>query len=355
MMKKFFAVILAVLMLLAFAGCTDSGNTDSPTAGNTDHIREVKTKVAVAEMPMALGLEKLKTDRAYAYEVTTAENAAELIKSGSADIAALPLDAAAKLFNETNGGVKLLSVINTGYLYIVTNYSNLTSVDMLKNQTVYAVGKGTMNEQLINFVLSENGVDPEKDVDIQYSDDADALVKQAINDKKGIYILPEPYATQIVAGTVVETETTTAAAATQAAETDETTEYKPTSTTSIFGKTVSFAKEYKKLTDSALTYGCIVARTDYINANPDIISEFMTFSEVSVNYVGGNIEQATIELTDSGYFTNNTAAYNSIISSNITFIEADELEAGVSKTLEALYSADSAPIAGAIPDESFYY
>ncbi len=353
MIKKLFAVILAFAMLLAFAGCTDTGNTQTPTAENTDHIREVKTKVAVAEIPMAMALEKLKTDRAYAYEVTSAQNAAELIKNGSADIAALPLDAAARLFKETNGGVKLLSVINTSYLYVITNDAEIKSADKLKGQTVYAVGKGTANEHIINYVLSENGVDPEKDVDIQYSDDAEALVAKAINDKKGIYILPEPYATQIVAGTVVETETTTAAAATAA--TDETTEYKPTSTTSIFGKTVSFSKEYKKLTESAFAYGCIVARTEYVNANPEIISEFMTFSEVSVNYIGGNIEQATIELTDSGYFTDNTAAYNSIISSGITFLEGEELKAAVSSALNALYSADPAPIGGSIPDESFYY
>ena len=353
MTKRLFAVILAFTMLLAFAGCTDTGTTQTPTAGNTDHIREVKTRVAVAEMPMTIALEKLKTDRAYAYEVTNAQNAAELIKNGSADIAALPLDAAAKLFNETNGGVKLISAINLSYLYVVTSIADINSVDKLKGQTVYAVGKGTANEHIINHVLSENGVDPENDVDIQYSDDAEALVAKAIDDKKGIYILPEPYATQIVAGTVVETETTTAAASTAA--TDETTEYKQTSTTSIFGKTVNFAKEFGKLNESPLVYGCIVAKTEYINANPDIISEFMTFSEVSVNYIGGNIEQATIELTDSGYFTDNTAAYNSIISSNITFLEADALKSGASKALETLYSADPAPIGGSIPDESFYY
>ena len=355
MIKKLLAAILAFAMLFAFAGCTGTGNTQTTAPENTDHIREVKTKVAVTQGPMELGLAKLKTDRSYAYDVASyadPQAAAELIKNGSADIAALPLDVAAKLFNETNGGVKILSVTNLSYLHVVTSISSIQSVTDLKGKTVYATGEGTAYEHIINYVLSENGVDPEKDVDIQYNADADALVAQAINDKNGIFILPEPYATNIVAGTVVETaeESTTAAA-----QTDATTEYKQTSTTSIFGKKIDFAREWGKLKESPLAYGCIVARTAYINENPEIISEFMTFSEVSVNYIGANIEQATNFFTAGGYFDNNTLCYNSIISSNITFLEGDMMKAGVSEALDALYSADSAHIGGAIPDESFYY
>lgn len=367
MTKKLLAVILAFAMLFAFAGCTDNGTSDTQTttAENTDYIREVKTKVAVADGPMALGLAKLKEDRSYAYDVASyadPQEAAELIKSGAADIAALPVDIAAKLFNETNGGIKILSVITLSYLHVVTGFSDIKSVADLKGKIVYATGEGTAYEHIINYVLSQNGIDPEKDIDIQYNANADELVARAISDKKGIYILPEPYATKVVAGTVVEeTEesttalTTEAAAASAADETDETTQYKPTSTRSMFGKVVDFAQEFGKLTESPLTYGCIVARTDYIDANPEIISEFMTFSEVSINYIGANIEQATILFTESGYFDNNTACYNSIISSNITFLEGDTMKAGVSKTLETLYAADPAHIGGAIPDEGIYY
>ncbi len=363
MIKKFFAVILAFAMLLAFAGCTGTGGTQTTTAENTDHIREVKTKVAVAEIPIAMALEKLKADRSYAYEVTsyaTPQEAAELIKNGSADIAALPLDVAAKLFNETNGGVKILSAITLSSLTVVTSYSGINSVEILKGQTVYAIGEGTAYERIINHVFSENGVDPEKDVDIQYSDDPEALVAQAINDKKGIFILPEPYATQIVAGTLVEQpeESSTQAATTaddDSIDTDETTQENKPSTLSIFGKKIDFSKEFGKLNKSPLVYGCVVARTEYISANPDIISEFMTFSEVSANYILGNVELATIFFTENGYFDDERACYNAIISSNITFLEADALKSGVSKALEILYAADPAPIGGSIPDESFYY
>lgn len=365
MTKKLIAVLLAFAMLLAFAGCTGSGGTETTTE-NTDYIREVKTKVAVADGPMALGLAKLKADRSYAYEVTSyadPQEAAELIKSGAADIAALPVDLAAKLFNETNGGVKILSVINLSYLHVITSIGGIESVADLKDKTVYATGEGTVYEHIINYVFSENGIDPEADVDIQYTADAAELAERAISSKDGIYILPEPYATNVIAGTLVEqaeesTTETTAEATTQAdleAETDETTEYKPTSTISIFGSALDFAVEWGKLTESPLTYGCIVARAEYVEANPEVISEFMTFSEVSVNYIGANIEQATLFFTGNGYFDDNTACYNSIVSSNITFLEGDTMKSGVSKVLDVLYAADPEHIGGAIPDESFYY
>lgn len=368
MTKKLLAILLAFAMLLAFAGCTGSGDTETTTE-NTDYIREVKTKVAVADGPMALGLAKLKADRSYAYEVTSyadPQEAAELIKSGKADIAALPVDLAAKLFNETNGGIKILSVINLGYLQVITSTGDIKAVTDLKDKTVYATGEGTAYEYIINYVLSQNGIDPEADVDIQYTADAAELAERAISEKNGIYILPEPYATSVIAGTTVEqAEESTTEATTEAiteavtdvadAETDETTEYKPTSTLSIFGKALNFAQEWGKLTQSPLAYGCIVARTAYIEANPEIISEFMTFSEVSINYIGANIEQATIFFADNGYFENSTVAYNTLISSNITFLEGDEIKAGVSGVWDVLYQADPALIGGEIPDESIYY
>ena len=61
-------------------------------------------------------------------------------------------------------------------------------------------------------------------------------------------------------------------------------------------ETTPAVTEPQYLPQEQLVQGVVVARTDYINENPDIITEFMNFNEVSVNYLSANPENASIFL-----------------------------------------------------------
>ena len=105
------------------------------------------------------------------YEFTLAGSADEvtpaLIK-GDLDMACVPANLAAVLYGKTDGAVEVLAVNTLGVLYIVENGDAVQSMADLKGQTIVAAGKGSTPEYALRYLLTENGIDPDKDVTIDW-------------------------------------------------------------------------------------------------------------------------------------------------------------------------------------------
>lgn len=328
--KRLLAALLAAAMLFSLAACGDETNGETTTAeeSTTDYVRSVKTKVAALNGPTGLGLAKLAADRTYAYEVEYFSDPQEivpLLTKGEVDIAALPVNLAANLYQKTNGGIQILSVNTLGVLYCLQKGDSIKSFDDLKGKTIYATGQGSTPEYIINYVLSEKGIVPGKDVTIEYKTAHNELATLAIEGKVDLCILPEPFATKVLASNE---------------------EYK---------RLIDFTKSWGEVNEARLVQGVIVARTDYIKENPDIINEFMGFNEVSVNYLSANLENASVFLAENGYFDTTELAYATLPGCNIVFMEGEEMKTAVKAMFEVLYAADPSSVGGAIPDDGIYY
>lgn len=326
--KRIFALLLAAAMLFSFAACGENGAETPDEETTTDYVREIKTKVAVPDGAMSLSLAKLASDRSYAYEVKQYSDPQEivtLLTNGGADIAALPADLAAKLYKDTNGGIKILAVNTLSFLYCIENGNSIKSFDDFKGKTIYAVGKGTIAEYIINSVLTAKGLVPGKDITIEYKADNSELAALATEGKVDFCILPEPFATDVL------------------------------SKNQENRKIIDFNKSWNEENETKLTQSVIVARTEYINENPDIISEFMVFSEVSINYLSANLEKACNFLVEKGYFEATDIAYLALPACNTVFMEGEEMKTAVKAMYETLYAADPAAIGGAIPDDGIFY
>lgn len=319
------ALIFALLISLAACGGKTEGETTEPT---TDITREVKTKVAALNGPTGLGLAKLASDRAYAYDVeyfSDPQEIAPLLVKGEVDIAALPINLAANLYKKTGGGIQILALNTLGVLHIVSKDGSVKSLADLKGKTVYSTGQGSMPEYVLNYILEKNGIDPAKDIDIQYKTAHNELATLAVEGKVDICVLPEPFATKVTA---------------------KNTEYK---------KTVDLTAEWDKVCDTKLAQGCVVARTEYIRQNPEIIKEFLQFNEFSVNYLLSNPEASALFLTEKGFFDSADIALAAVPGCNIVFITGVEMKDAVKQVFEVLYQADPASVGGEIPDDGIYY
>lgn len=348
MIKKITAVLLAFAMLFALAACGSGDGTETTTQApeTTDYVREIKTKVAALNGPTGIGLAKLKADRAYAYEVeyySDPQEVVPLLTTGEVDIAALPINLAANLYNKTDGGIQLLAINTLGVLHVIENGKSIQSISDLRGKTVYATGQGSTPEYIINYILTQNGIDPEKDIDIQYLSAHSELATLAVEGKADICILPEPFATKVISETG------------------------PVSTTNEEGQTVitqnenplrralDLTEEWDKVCDVQLVQGCIVARTEYINANPEIIEEFLMFNEVSVNYLGANPQASANFLAENGYFESSDLAMDTVENCNLIFISGEEMKTSASQVFDILYQADAASVGGKVPDDGIYY
>lgn len=342
MIKKLTAVFLALSMLFAFAACGENSETDVTTESTTSYIREVKTKIAAPEGPYGFGMLKISTDRNYAYNVRFCQKMSEvvdLIVAGEVEIAALPVELAAEAYTKSNGAIQVLSVNALGMFHIIEKGKNLKTLEDINGKTVYTSGEGTADDFIIRDLLKKNNLTPE----IKYTETWEELITLSVEGGADICIVPEPYLTEILARTnplVSESETTSADSAEKEVG---------------FVRVANLNALWDKTYDASLARSVVVARKDYISANPDLIKEFMGFNEVAVNYLTAAGEGAALYLVENGFYERNDAALNAINCSNTKYLEGEEMKTSVSATLDYLFKADSAFIGGTLPDDGFYY
>lgn len=322
--KRITAVLIALAMLFGFAACGDKTDTETTTAPltetTTSYVRAEKTKIAAINGPAGFGMTKFSVDRAYNYETSfydDAQQVADLLKNGEVDIAALPVDTAAKLYNEAKGTIQMLAVNSLGFYYVIENGEKIQSISDLKGKTVYAAYKGTAYEAVINYIFAQNGIDPEKDIDLQFKADDAEVAALTGSGESVICILSEPYASKVI-------------------NNEETCR-----------KALDMNAEWDKVCDTPLVQGVVVARTEYINLNPDIVKEFISFNKISVNYLKTNTYGAPVFLKDNGFCETAILATILLPSLNLSFIDGADMKNAANAVLANVYQLSV--------EDAFYY
>lgn len=330
-LKRLSALMLAMLLLLSFAACggkdggEDSDVTDAP---ETNYEREVKTKIAALNGPTGLGLAEIKADRSYAYDVeyySDPQEVGPLLIKGEIDIAALPLNMAANLYKKTDGKIKMLAINTLGVLHVLSKDDSIKSVADLKGKTVYSSGQGATPEYIVNYILRKNGLEPGKDVTIEYKTAHNELATLAVEGSVDICILPEPFASKVLAKN------------------------------ESYKRVLDLTAEWGKVSSAKLAQGCLVARADYIEQNPEIIKEFMSFYEASVNFVNNENNAGAVFLAKNGYFDTPQLAADTIPNCNIVFITGEEMKKTATENFTVLFEANPASVGGEIPADALYY
>ncbi len=80
----------------------------------------------------------------------------------------MPANLASVLYNRTDGGIVTLAVNTLGVLYIVENGNSVQSMADLAGRTIVASGKGSTPEYALRYLLTENGIDPDTGVTIDW-------------------------------------------------------------------------------------------------------------------------------------------------------------------------------------------
>lgn len=326
--RRILALLTAAVMLFSFASCKDGNNGgETNPEETTSYVRESKTRIAMLSGIDVLGTAKLRADRDYAYTGTTCNTVQEienLITEGKADLAAVPLDVAAKLYNSTNGGVKIIAVNTLGVLNLLTGDGSVTSLADIKGKTVYATGKDGYYGYFINYVLTQNGIDPEKDVTIEYREQNE-VVDLAVKGEAKLCFIPEPYATKVVT---------------------ENKEMK---------RLIDLNALWEKASGTKPVQSVVIARTEYIEQNPGYIETFLFQNEVSLNFLGSEDNQGINFLHNNKYFSSFELAQASVPACNFVFMKGEDMKPGIKSVFDAFYGIDPASVGGAIPDDGIFH
>jgi NitT/TauT family transport system substrate-binding protein len=339
-MKKSLTILSALCLVLAlFAGCgtveTEPSPSASPEVGENTDLGSVK--LATLKGATTMGLVKLLDDSAadslnYSVDNTvygTADEINTLLINGDIDMAALPCNVASILYNKTEGAVQIAAINTLGVLSVIEVGDSIKSVADLKGKTIYSTGKGTTPEYVLNAILTANGIDPEKDVTIEYKSESTEIAAYLTGDTAvdgAVAVLPQPYAT-----TVLMTNDNARIAL------DLTSEWE---NAGLEGKLVT---------------GVLVVRKEFAEANADLMSAFLADYADSVSWVNANADAAAELIVAAGIVAKAPIAVNALPYCNIVFESGDDMITDVSAYLSVLYEQNPESVGGALPDESIFY
>ncbi|MGB8455473.1 MAG: ABC transporter substrate-binding protein [Anaerocolumna sp.] len=369
-MKKLLSVMLMVVLCFAIlAGCEkneeSSRNSDiqavneenqtetsqetaSDESGSVEQSREeaessseditpsakIDINVAALKGPTAMGMVKIMEDSdkdlaANNYNFTIAgapdEITAGIIK-GDFDIAAIPCNLAAVLYNKSEGGLAVAGINTLGVLYVVESGEEINSVGDLKGKTIYSTGKGTTPEYTLNYLLSSYGIDPTKDVTIEYKSEATEVAAVLGEKSDAIAMLPQPYVTTVMMNN------------------------------KNIRIALDIAKEWDKASanKSTVVTGVIVVNKKFLENNKEAVDTFLSEYETSEQYVNSNTEEASVLIEKFNIFKA-AAAKTALPYCNITSIQGEEMKAKISGYLETLLEQNPDTVGGKLPDDGFYY
>lgn len=343
MMKRVMSLGLSLALAISLAACSGSVSkavssasaTAEPTAAPEAEAPVTTFRIAGLKGPTTMGMVKLMSDAEAGkthqdYQVTmygAADEVVPLLVKGDIDLAAIPANLAANLYNQTEGKVQVAAINTLGVLYVVTTGDDVKSVEDLKGKTVYSTGKGTTPEYVLNYILKENGIDPEKDLTVEYKSEATevAAALQAA-DEGAIAVLPQPYVT---------------AAQSQ-----------------IEGLNVALnlTEEWNKVsTDSDLVTGVLVASTEFIEQNEAAFEEFLKDYQASIEWVNSNTADAAELVANYGIVAKAPLAQKALPACNITYVDGAEMKTKLSGYLQVLFDQNPKAVGGAMPGDDFYY
>ncbi|MBF0908464.1 MAG: ABC transporter substrate-binding protein, partial [Atopobium sp.] len=204
--RRSFLKLAGLIPATALFGCkgTDQEKSQDTTKDEAKKSDPVAVKVATLKGPTAMGLVKFMseveaqniTDNNYSFEILDApDQVVAKIAQGDVDVASIPANLAATLFNKTKGAYKVacLNVLNV--LYIVETGSAISKLTDLKGKTLYASGKGAVPEYTLSYLLSKNGMTLGEDVQVEWKSEHTECVAALAQDPEGIALLPQPFVT----------------------------------------------------------------------------------------------------------------------------------------------------------------
>ena len=357
MTRKLLALTLSLALTAGLAACsTQAPAEDTAVPESTAPAAETQTPAADAFVPYqtvhlgllsgptGMGAAKMlaDNDEAYAqveagtyeggtllrYEVTLGSDPANDIMprltNGELDIAAIPTNLAATLYNRTDGGIKLLALNTLGVLHILENGDTVNSHPQLEGRTLYATGQGSNPEYVLNYLLEANGLDPAADVDIQWLASEELTARMASGDID-LCMLPVPAATTVMM---------------QNSDVRDAIDLNDAWTES--GAQGTF------------TMGCLVARTEWLEDNSELVPGILEEYAASIDYANSNPEEAAALIEQYGIVPKAAVAQAAIPQANMVCITGEDMK-GIADYYQVLFDADPTSIGGAIPGEDFYY
>ena len=347
MKHKLLSLALSLALVMGLAACSAQAPAEDTAPPETAPAAETQTPAPESEAPAAEGVDislgllngptgmgaaKLLADSDAGETVNhytpvigsdPANDIVPRLNNGELDIAAIPTNLAATLYNKA-GNVRLLALNTLGVLHILENGDTVHTLADLAGRTLYATGQGSNPEYVLNYLLAQNGLTPGQDVDVQWLASEELTARMA-SGEIDLCMLPVPAATSVM----VQNPDVRDAVDLNDAWTES-------------GAQGTF------------TMGCVVARAEFVEEHPEAVDAFLAEYAASIEFANSNPEEAAPLMEQYGIVPKAAIAQKAIPQANMVCVTGEDMK-GIADYYQVLFDADPTSIGGAVPGEDFYY
>lgn len=313
-----------IMSMVLLSGCAQKSADMQTVAEDPIHIAALKG-------PTGMGLVYLMggPDETRPYDISLYGAPDEIvgkIVSGEIDMAAVPTNLAAALYNKTDGEIQYIATNTLGVLYVMTTDPAIDSFESLRGKTIGLSGQGTTSEYIFRHLMEENGIDSDTEVTIDFSLQHAELATLLVAGKIDVAVLPQPFVT-------------TAQMASEEVRI-----------------AIDLSKAWSEIHGESvlLPMGGMIVRREYLNAHPELVKKFLSDYEASVMRVNEMPKDASMLMETFQILPKAAVAERAIPLSNIVFYNAQDSMPFLTTFFDILYRLDPKTIGGELPGEDFY-
>ena len=317
-MKKISTLILTIILVVNLTGCSLSKDV---------RVKTYNGLPAISICKLIKEEENIKSSYKTSYTIESNENKlAESLNKKEVDIALVPTDMAAKVYNK-NSSYQIYASIGQGSYYLVTSDPEVTGFNStLINKQIAIAGENSMTDNIVKAILKKNNID-ETLVKFKYTNTVPELVKTLTLGEIYTGIVPETSLTSLL--------------------------YKHSglkilaSTNDAYENTFDISEGYPQFS--------VIVRKDFAKNNKEYVNKFLFKLKESIEFVNNNPLQAGAYGEELKIPIKPQILSKAIKRCNLKFIEIDKFKQNYEYFFDILYNYNNEAVGGTVPDESIYH
>ena len=202
----------------------------------------------------------------------------------------------------------------------------IRSISDLRGRRIYVMAKGMTPDLLLRYLLKQNGIDPDKDVTLDYSFPTHIDLANAVAAGRAeIGVVSEPYVSMVI--------------------------QKNPKVRAI----IDLSAEWDKVQGVPIAETALLGKGSVLLGNPKMVEKLIAMYKSSSNWVNANPDSAARLIVRYGILQDTTAARMAIPRSNLRVEAAESIEQSVNDYLKVFYDMNPEAVGGKMPDKDFFY
>ena len=336
MKKTSLLLVILLISILIATGCGQSTNNNKEESSTniSDNIENKEPQEISVYMPngtpaismsqMAKENKKIGENYNINYKIeNTSDNLVTEVLKGTPDIAIVPSNLAAQVYNKELGYV-LAGTTGWGALYLISTDEELEVKD-LSGKEVFNIAKGLTPDLIFREILNANGLGEEQ-VTLSYVGGPTELAPYIVSGKANLAVVPEPSLT-VIKGKKSELKV-------------------------LANLNEEWAKSFQM--ERGFPQASIIIKKDLVENHKSFVDEFIKKLDESIDWVNENAAKAAEYSGEIGVSFEAPIIEKSIENSNLDFVHAQETKKEYDKYYEVLMNSNEKSIGGKMPDEKFF-